>query len=127
MDKMSTVIDRVAAPPLAPADAPIDRTHLTRMTLGDASLEREVLALFDRQAVMLLQRMQGAAPAVVAALAHTIKGSARGIGAFGVASAAEALELAADGRRPDLSAEVGLLDRAIADVRAVIADFLRAH
>ena len=54
---MSTVIDRVATPPLASADTPIDRNHLTRMTLGDASLEREVLALFDRQAAMLLARM----------------------------------------------------------------------
>ena len=33
------------------------------MTLGERSLEREVLALFDRQAEMLLPRIRGGAPA----------------------------------------------------------------
>ena len=43
-----------AAPTSAPVPAPvetvIDLDHLARMTLGDASLEAEVLMLFDRQA-----------------------------------------------------------------------------
>src|SRR5882672_9372797 len=53
-------------------DAPeaIDRGHLARMTFGDRSLEREVLALFDRQAAMLIERMRGGEPATVASLAH---------------------------------------------------------
>ena len=44
------------APTLVP-DQPIDRTHLFKMTLGDHSLEAEVLRLFERQAAMLLGRM----------------------------------------------------------------------
>src|SRR6478736_9715474 len=76
------------APPLAP-DASIDLAHLARMTLGEASLEHEVLGLFDRQAVMLLARMASEPPKVIAALAHTLTGSARGIGAWKVADAAE--------------------------------------
>lgn len=127
MDKMSTVIDRVATLPLVSADTPIDRNHLTRMTLGDASLEREVLALFDRQAAMLLERMDGAAAPVVAALAHTIKGSARGIGAFSVADAAEAVEVAAGGLVQEFSGEIDRLDAAIDHARRVIGDLLRAH
>src|SRR4051794_40629473 len=73
-------VDPVSAPPLAPIERPIDLEHLSHMTLGEVSLEREVLQLFGRQAEMLMVRMQTAAPAVVAAAAHTLKGSARGIG-----------------------------------------------
>ena len=77
------------SPPLAPDDGPIDTGHLQRMTLGDASLEREVLAMFSAQAVGLIGTL-AALPADAAALAHTLKGSARAIGAFRVADAAEA-------------------------------------
>ena len=88
-------VEEISAPPLAPVVQPIDLDHLARMTLGDRSLECEVLALFDRQAGMLLGRMRDATPAAIAATAHTLKGSARGIGAWRVAQAAEALEQAA--------------------------------
>jgi HPt (histidine-containing phosphotransfer) domain-containing protein len=74
----------------------IDVEHLARMTLGERSLEREVLALFDRQAEMLLPRICRGDRALAAASAHTLKGSAVGIGAFGVARAAEAVEQARD-------------------------------
>ena len=37
------------SPPLAPDDGPIDFEHLRRMTLGDAGLEHEVLAMFSAQ------------------------------------------------------------------------------
>src|SRR5690349_8857859 len=87
-------------PPLAPDDRAIDLVHLARTTLGDRALEREVLQLFDRQSSILIARMRGAAPAVVAALAHTLKGSARGIGAWRVAHAAETLELAGNAGEP---------------------------
>ena len=72
----------------------IDIEHLARMTLGERSLEREVLELFDRQADLLLPRIRRGDPALAAASAHTLKGSAVGIGAFGVARAAEAVERA---------------------------------
>ena len=122
----TAVVDFMSAPPLAPADRPIDVTHLARMTLGDASLEREVLQLFDRQADMLLARMRKAAPPAAAAHAHTLKGSSRGIGAWGVASAAEAVERAGT-RHADVEAAIGRLGIAIDEARAVIAELLRAH
>src|SRR6476646_5696820 len=82
-------IDSKDAPSLTPDDRPIDLVHLSRTTFGDRALEREVLQLFDRQSSMLITRMRTAPPAAVAALAHTLNGSARGIGAWRVARAAE--------------------------------------
>jgi len=73
----------------------IDLGHLARMTLGEQQLQSEVLALFDRQAEMLLGHVRRLSPDLVAALAHTLRGSARGVGAWRVAAAAEQLELAA--------------------------------
>jgi HPt (histidine-containing phosphotransfer) domain-containing protein len=86
-------IDWMPSPPLAPDDGPIDIEHLGRMTLGDVGLEREVLAMFSAQAVHLAGVL-AALPPDAAALAHTLKGSARAIGAFQVAEAAEGLEAA---------------------------------
>jgi HPt (histidine-containing phosphotransfer) domain-containing protein len=108
-----------------PADgfATIDRDHLARMTFGDRNLERELLELFDRQATMLLVRMRAGAPAAVKPLAHTLKGSASGIGAGGVARAAEAVECAAPA---DCSAAVDHLAQAVDEARALIAELLRA-
>jgi hypothetical protein len=120
-------VQAVSAPPLAPVERPIDLEHLSRMTLGERSLEQEVLRLFDRQATMLLTRMRAAAPAVAAASAHTLKGSALGIGAFGVARAAEAVEFAAGGDASQLSHRVKQLGGCVEAARSVIADLLRAH
>ena len=85
------------SPPLVPDEGFIDTAHLTRMTLGDAALQREVLTLFVRQSADLVARMTGF-PADMAAIAHTLKGSARGIGAFSAASSAERLERSTDPR-----------------------------
>src|SRR5260370_24338281 len=86
-----------AAPLSEPVEGAIDLEHLARMTLGERSLEAEVLTLFERQAAVLLARMRVSAPAAAAALAHTLKGSARGIGALRVAAAADAVEVSAPG------------------------------
>jgi len=105
------------------ADAPaIDLAHLSRMTLGDRSLEREVLNLFDRQAELLLARMREVGPAGVAALAHTLNGSALGVGATRVAEAAAALERAA---AQSLEPALANLAAAVAEARAAIAAMLR--
>ncbi len=117
-------IEEVPAPPLVPVLQPIDLDHLSRMTLGERSLEREVLALFDRQAVMLLARMNNPAPAVVLAAAHTLKGSARGIGAWRVASAAEAVEQAVG---DEAAALMAALRAAVEEASVAIAGLLRAH
>jgi HPt (histidine-containing phosphotransfer) domain-containing protein len=119
-------LDSKDAPSLAPDDRPIDLVHLARTTLGDRALEREVLQLFDRQSDILIARMRTAAPAAVAALAHTLKGSARGIGAWRVARAAELLELAGVSGNSTDDALNGLT-AASEEARTVIAELLRAH
>ncbi len=116
----------------APGDATdlgaaIDRDHLARMTFGERSLERELLELFDRQAAMLLARMRAGGAAAIAPLAHTLKGSASGIGAGRVAAAAEAAELAA-GRPPaECSLAIERLAQAVDEARTHIAELLRAR
>ena len=87
----------VASPDRERTPTVIDETHLERMTLGDRRLEREVLELFVRQTTIMLGRIVGADPAMAAASAHTLKGSARGIGAWRVARAAELVESAVAG------------------------------
>ncbi len=114
------------SPAIAPATSPIDRGHLTRMTLDDPSLEREVLQLFDRQAATLVARMRTASPAAVPALAHTLKGSACSIGAWHVARAAEAVELA-DGAPTEAEAAHHRVAAAVDEARSTIAELLRAH
>jgi HPt (histidine-containing phosphotransfer) domain-containing protein len=99
----------------------IDEDHLGRMTLGDRRLEREVLELFLRQTTIVLNRIVGAEPPLAAAAAHTLKGSARGIGAWRVARAAELLENAAggDGGEDESWRDSGHdFDEAIAELKA---------
>lgn len=111
------------SPPLAPDDGPIDFEHLKRMTLGDAGLEQEVLAMFSAQSAKLIGLLN-AGPADPAALAHTLKGSARAIGAFGVADAAARFEAAlASGADP--SERIAELGDAIALAQTAIAALLR--
>ena len=113
-----------AGRPAAPAHEPaIDRIHLHRMTLGDHGLEREVLALFDRQIDLLIDRMRAVDASCIPALAHTLKGSARGVGAWPVARAAEAVEAAAPA---ELAPAVAALAEAAGEARAAIAEILHA-
>jgi HPt (histidine-containing phosphotransfer) domain-containing protein len=110
------------SPPLVPDEGPIDIAHLRRMTLGDAGLEREVLAMFAGQAVRLIGAL-AAWPADAAEIAHTLNGSARAIGAFRVAEAAEALEAALRGG--EASEALAALRQAIAEARGAIDALLR--
>jgi hypothetical protein len=107
------------------AERALDTAHLHRMTLGERSLEVKVLQLFDRQAGLLLARMNDAPPEAIMAFAHTLKGSARGIGAWGVAAAAEAVEGATDGTGPESLADALVrLAGSIGEARAAIAGHL---
>ena len=116
-------IDWMPSPPLAPDDGPIDIAHLRRMTLGDAALEREVLTMFSAQA----SRLAGALaekPADASALAHTLKGSARAVGAFALGDAAAHLEtLIRTGR--DTADAMSDLDSAVGEAKSAIEALLR--
>lgn len=73
---------------------PINLAHLGEQVMHDASLEREVLSLFATQVSSMLMQLKTATMRERQVLAHTLSGSARGIGAFRLADMAEALELA---------------------------------
>ena len=96
----------------------IDLVHLARQTLGDRDLEREVLDLFVTQARTILDRLQ-ASPDLRARsdLAHTLKGSARSVGAWRVAAEAESCEQLVEAA--DASWQ-GALDRLTGEVRAAV-------
>lgn len=99
---------------------PVDLAHLARQTMGDRDLEREVLALFLHQAQVVGDRMEGATPQERSLLAHGLKGSARGIGAFRVADIADAVE-----SDPANSDNLQRLVEAIADVRDFVSAISR--
>jgi HPt (histidine-containing phosphotransfer) domain-containing protein len=73
--------------------AVFDANHLATYTLGDAALEREVLAMFIDQAEAQSGLLAAAADERQwREAAHTLKGAARGIGAFRLGHTAERLE-----------------------------------
>lgn len=80
---------------LADLDAPIDRAHLMRYSLGSLALEREVLGLFMAQLPLSIEQLRFATTDREWQIAaHTIKGSARAVGARHVARVAAEAESA---------------------------------
>lgn len=78
----------------AVTDALIDRAHLDAQTFGDTDLAAELLGLFSDQCASLMPALRDAdRPGPERAdLAHTLKGSALGVGATRFAALASALE-----------------------------------
>lgn len=78
------------------ADGPIDLSHLARYTGGDKALNAEILRLFDGQITDMVGQLQSILIARDARkwreVTHTIKGAARGVGAFAMGEAAAAAE-----------------------------------
>ena len=77
---------------------PVDLTHLSRYTGGDRAGNAEGLSLFATQSVELLDKLDAALTQSDSKawhdIAHSIKGGARGIGAFPLADTAAELEAA---------------------------------
>ena len=116
---------------MSDASETIDLVHLARQSLGDRALETELLALFERQAHQIIDRLceiprqMGAGGTGHAhMLAHTLKGSALAVGARRVASAAEAYENAADGQ--DSEVQILALRIAVDEARRAVAHLLAA-
>ncbi len=117
-----------AAPP--DESRPIDLVHLSRQTLGDRDLEIELLSLFERQADHILRQIAAMGPdgdrRLRHDLAHTLKGSARAVGAKAVAARAEAYEeclsAQADGART--AAAQDALQQAVDAARAAVLALL---
>lgn len=101
---------------------PIDLVHLAKQTLGDRSLETEVLRLFMTQADVYMQRVEQANDDDARfAAAHTIKGSARNIGAWIVADAAADVETAKEAK---ITADIAALKEALRETCFFISGLL---
>src|SRR5688500_14857316 len=78
--------NRLQRPRMSPTSddsSVLDLDHLSRQTVGDRALEGELLALFEAQCARLRPLLAaGRSPGERADAAHTLKGSARAIGAW---------------------------------------------
>jgi HPt (histidine-containing phosphotransfer) domain-containing protein len=100
---------------------PVDLVHLSRYTGGDPALNAEILQLFSGQAADLMLKLQ----AVLEArdlkgwkdITHSLKGAARGIGAFAMADAASNAEPALPA--PDNTAAIRALQELKREAEAV--------
>ena len=108
----------------------VDLDHLARYTGGDAALNAEVLRLFDNQASELVERLQLILDARDAqswkTVTHTLKGAARGIGAFGLGDAAAAAEPIDPSDSKTASAALAVLQHRTHAVRYFIKTYLAA-
>jgi HPt (histidine-containing phosphotransfer) domain-containing protein len=102
---------------------PIDFGHLARYTLGDKALEHEVLQLFVAEVPVTLGRLRSAdTDSAWRMAAHTIKGSARAVGAWKVAALAEEAErAAAEERRRMIMRLHGALEEVVRFVMSLVA------
>ena len=93
-----------------------DRAHFAHMTGDDAALQREIIGLFQGQAAAWTKALDPAAPDPAwRDAAHTLKGSARGIGFWALAEACERAEAAQGGDiAPALRELLGALNAALA-------------
>ncbi len=76
-------------------DRLLDLAHLSRQCMGDEDLETEILSQFRTQSLTLVAQISidDSSPfAAQADIAHRLRGSALAVGAWAVASAAEAAE-----------------------------------
>jgi HPt (histidine-containing phosphotransfer) domain-containing protein len=71
---------------------PIDFEHLARQTMGDVDLQAEILGMFSAQLSTVLAEMGKPSGRERWRLAHGLKGTARGVGAFALAECAERIE-----------------------------------
>jgi HPt (histidine-containing phosphotransfer) domain-containing protein len=103
----------------------VDFGHLEAFAAGDQALIEEVLGLFRQQAVLWLPLLDPAmADDAWRDAAHSLKGSALGVGAFGVAKACEAAEQAFQQplgvKAARLDGVRDAIDRALSDIAAYV-------
>lgn len=100
--------------------APIDLDHLNRYVFGDAALLAEILGIFREQSALLTAQMTPSMDAEAWHLAaHTLKGAARGVGAWALGEAAEHAENLTDGAPEERAAAL----KSLVDLAASAADY----
>jgi HPt (histidine-containing phosphotransfer) domain-containing protein len=72
---------------------PVDLVHLAKQCMGNEALELDVLRLFDKTVDTYFERLKVASTFDDMAITiHSIKGAAAGVGAWGIAEQARAIE-----------------------------------
>lgn len=111
-------------------DRSIDLVFLAQQSLGDKGLEIELLTLFEKQSETIVGRL--VKPVCSSDrkwqhdLAHTLKGSARAVGAVRVAQVAEDFEAAIDAGVSDdvLAGHAERLQSVVNEAREIILDLI---
>jgi HPt (histidine-containing phosphotransfer) domain-containing protein len=114
---------------MARTEQPVDIEHLNRYTGGDCVLNQEILQLFATQCREMMDRLESVASGEADAKSwrettHTLKGAARGIGAFALGNAAAEAEKA-DGERLAVLPALERLKTNSAAVYLFIEQFLK--
>jgi HPt (histidine-containing phosphotransfer) domain-containing protein len=99
---------------------PLDLVHLARQTGGDRNLENEILQLFRQQIGLCATQLRMTSGRERKLIAHTIKGSASAVGAFGLSRIAAEIEVAPSEARLISAAELE-----VARIRDFIAGLAR--
>lgn len=98
-----------------------DRAHFSHMTGGDAALQAEIVQIFRAQAELWGRLLIPDAPTPIwRDAAHTVKGSARGLGLWALADACEH----AEGLGTAGAVEGAMVSTALARVRARLDEAL---
>lgn len=109
---------------------PIDLDHLARYTGGERALNAEILKLFDSQVTDMVGQLNALIDIRDAKrwreIAHTIKGAARGVGAFGMGEAAAAAEPIDPANADKAKAAIATLQIEADSVRGFIQNYLAA-
>src|ERR1700744_954811 len=110
------------------AAAAIDLEHLARYTGGERGINSEILRLFDDQVTGMVAELN----ALLASrdnkrwreITHTIKGAARGVGAFSMGEAAAKAEPVDPANGSEAQAAIQKLEQEAQTVRAFIQTYL---
>lgn len=111
-----------------PSKKPVDLVHLSKQTFGSKDLETEVLGLFLSHSLQCMQRMRAAeTDKDWAEAVHSIKGSARAIGAWKIGECAEIYERrAVEGDLNDKLAAFQDIEHLVQETNDYISALLKA-
>lgn len=108
----------------------IDLEHLAKYTGGEKDLNGEILRLFDTQISTMVAELNGLLASQDVKrwreVAHTIKGAARGVGAFEMGEAAAKAEPVNPADDAEARAAIRKLEQEAQTVHAFIATYLAA-
>jgi HPt (histidine-containing phosphotransfer) domain-containing protein len=102
------------------SNRPLDLVHLARQTGGDRVLETEILQLFRQQIGLCAGQLRMTSGRERKLIAHTVKGSARAVGAFGLSRIAAQIEEA-----PSDAKLISAVEAEVARIRDFIAGLNR--